>query len=1249
MGATGRIAVGHPVDVSSGVLFNTFLDFALPGALPLSFDRFYSTGLLGGQRGEPLGPGWRHCFQHEFRQTVDGFAYVDSTGAELALEDVGGQFARTGLLRSPQNQLELRGDPNHVELQLYGSDQPTWKLGFARKPSSLDYLLTSIQLNPKVKLTFEYDIRERLVRVTQTRMNRSLRLEYTANDQLASIWFEVAGGRELVARFTFDEHRHLIRVTDRVGEVSAFAYDASGRMVSEARCSGAVYSFRYDVEGRCVYAAGANRHEERTLQYDAARRTTCVTDSHGHVTTYSYNEAGQVTRVLFPLGGEAHYSYDAQARLVSIRGVNKQQRTLEYDDLGRLCAILPPGSALRYTIQYNERHQPTRVTSGADAWSYGFDEEGCCTHFIDPAGQEWSYRYNEYGELVTVRDPLGHEDQRQWGPRGELSAFVTRDGRVWRAGHDSYGRRVSVTDPQGSTSRYTYDRAGNLASVESPDGRTWSYTYDGGGRCTAVKEPGGTMSRARYNACGQVVELIARDGTHRRLEWDTEPGRLLALENARGQRTEWTYDAQGRAVSRRHWDGSVTHHEFDLAANLTALISPTGERYEFDYDAENRLVERRTSDGARTRYEYNGHSRLVKVSALGSEIVYEHDALGRTVAEFHNGVAVRSAYDAMGRRLELNSDLGAHARFDWSPEGLCSAIHHSEGPLRFRHGLLGEELQRILPGGAVFEQAYDRLGRLVEQRLVQPSGAVAEAGWTSPGQLELPIPLRRSFSYDVMGHVAFIDDSSRGWRRFTHDLAGRLQSVQHSTGELELFDYDAAGNRQTAATLADGMASSILEGSLRRSAQGLPMLDIIELSNAGADLSVAISPKGNQTVELQCTGRSLRYEYDGQGRLVRKHVHRNDKVETWSYAWNALGQLVTLTRPDDELWTYEYDAIGRRTAKHGPRGTRRYVWDGLRLLHEMEPSGELTTRLHHPNQPIPVLEQRAGVTHYVLPDQIGSASERVTPDGHVVWAARRGTWGQPVAQVSEGEPGFPGQSYDTESGLYYNHARYYDPELGRYISPDPIGLRGGLNEYAYVPSPVEWMDVLGLTPVTGGPYPWAFQGLDPFLSDGTPDLSNPQNRYVNTDMGKGYKDYKARSFDEDGKGGKCMAVVIFNDPDDPSEPVAFISGHGNPTENTVRANAAIKHTKGDSGNWTHSENQALNYLDKNNVTSATIYVDRPPCSHCQNTLPDTLKKMADSGRNYKVLFYDHERKMYRDFDLGSNIDRTHGTCDGSCP
>lgn len=106
-----------------------------------------------------------------------------------------------------------------------------------------------------------------------------------------------------------------------------------------------------------------------------------------------------------------------------------------------------------------------------------------------------------------------------------------------------------------------------------------------------------------------------------------------------------------------------------------------------------------------------------------------------------------------------------------------------------------------------------------------------------------------------------------------------------------------------------------------------------------------------------------------------------------------------------------------------------------------------------------------GRLYPVITDHLGTPREMLDPDGKIVWSAIYGPWGD-VQSETGGDfkcpVRFPGQWFDEESGLHYNRWRYYDPGMDRFISSDPIGLRGGLNAYRYCPNPINWIDPTGL-------------------------------------------------------------------------------------------------------------------------------------------------------------------------------------------
>ena len=104
-------------------------------------------------------------------------------------------------------------------------------------------------------------------------------------------------------------------------------------------------------------------------------------------------------------------------------------------------------------------------------------------------------------------------------------------------------------------------------------------------------------------------------------------------------------------------------------------------------------------------------------------------------------------------------------------------------------------------------------------------------------------------------------------------------------------------------------------------------------------------------------------------------------------------------------------------------------------------------------------------TFYYLNDHLGTPQLLLDRNGRVVWQGDYHPFGRvdPGITTRDSDLRFPGQRYDQETGLHYNAMRYYDPNLGRYITPDPIGLAGGMNPYIYTGGdPVDWSDPWGL-------------------------------------------------------------------------------------------------------------------------------------------------------------------------------------------
>ncbi|MEE4857779.1 RHS repeat-associated core domain-containing protein, partial [Pseudomonas alliivorans] len=199
------------------------------------------------------------------------------------------------------------------------------------------------------------------------------------------------------------------------------------------------------------------------------------------------------------------------------------------------------------------------------------------------------------------------------------------------------------------------------------------------------------------------------------------------------------------------------------------------------------------------------------------------------------------------------------------------------------------------------------------------------------------------------------------------------------------------------------------------------------------------------------------------------------KWQTFTYdCENRLVKAETLVNSQlHSTGTYQYDSLGRRVAKqsevNGKTEHKRFLWQGLRMLREEQP-GQNSLYIYEPGSyaPLARVDKREGeaenTLYYFHTDQIGTPLEMTDTDGQIVWQATYKAWGSiETLTVNEVEQNlrFQGQYFDEETGLHYNTFRYYDPEVGRFITQDPIGLDGGSNLYQYAPNPLGWLDPLG--------------------------------------------------------------------------------------------------------------------------------------------------------------------------------------------
>jgi RHS repeat-associated protein len=413
-------------------------------------------------------------------------------------------------------------------------------------------------------------------------------------------------------------------------------------------------------------------------------------------------------------------------------------------------------------------------------------------------------------------------------------------------------------------------------------------------------------------------------------------------------------------------------------------------------------------------------------------------------------VTLEHAYNAAGQRVATRTSTGVSVTYERDLMGNVVRVGlPGGGAIERTWDALGREVARTLPGGAHIVCTYDGIGTMTERRVVGPEGVGAERGAGEPawaGRLPRGTTFAEGWVCSPGGELLEHATSDGDQERFAYDAAGRVLSRTAAGEERERYAYEGTGRLVEPA------------GAKREYGPGGRLLS-----------------RGDR-----------QYAYDAEGRRVGARG-----AAATRYEWNGRGMLSAVVLPDGTRVEHTYDTQGRRVLKRVCRPDRtvvetRFVWAGddviqettWRLVPGESPSPLRATTYIHDDAGSPLAHREtrwteAGpvegdwVHHALGPGDLPELL--VAGDGAILARMRATAWGR-----VEADPGarattpwrFPGQYFDEEAGLCYNRYRFYDPEIGLYISADPLGLQGGLGAYEYARgTPFRVADPEGLLPV----------------------------------------------------------------------------------------------------------------------------------------------------------------------------------------
>ncbi len=205
------------------------------------------------------------------------------------------------------------------------------------------------------------------------------------------------------------------------------------------------------------------------------------------------------------------------------------------------------------------------------------------------------------------------------------------------------------------------------------------------------------------------------------------------------------------------------------------------------------------------------------------------------------------------------------------------------------------------------------------------------------------------------------------------------------------------------------------------------------------------------------------YTYDANGNMTSKV----DATGTTQYIWDYENRLKQVIKPSGDSVSYKYDGLGRRVERtlSSDGGWTRFTYDGLNVFLDGNSDGTSKKYINALSIDNKLGQITNNSTQYFLKDHLGSTSNVVDSSGNVTESTTYDAYGKATTNLSTRYQ-YTGREHDDFSGLQYNRARWYDAKLGRFISEDPIGLEGGLNQYRYGNNnPASFRDPTGEVPV----------------------------------------------------------------------------------------------------------------------------------------------------------------------------------------
>lgn len=880
-----------------------------------------------------------------------------------------------------------------------------------------------------------------------------------------------------------------------------YDYDGLGRKVSETTAAGVVTNYHYD-DIKNTLTIGVQKTSadpEKTIksvQYDNTGNVITETDGNGNITTYQYNGFNKVRSVTYAGDGVTipqyvvKYQYDVSGNIKQESYFSNNMTTPDkvdiyiYDNQNRV---------LSKTEETADGKQP--ITT-----SVKYDVNGNERFVTDGNGNITTNTYDQLNRLKTTSITIT-----------SLTGSKTVETTIY--GYDAKGNKTSETDWRGNTTQYAYDYLNRLVLETDAYGKTIEqleyydngaqskscdalnnvtrYFYDKNKRLIETRDPENHITQQTYYLSGNIRTKTDGRGNITTFFYD-EFNNLITVKNAKGQITSYTYDLDNNMLTETDGKGSTTTYEYNCADKVIRKIDNggrTGASGSYSYNPS------KTSS-----YTYYADGSLKTVTDRNGIIInYTYDIHGRKLSETAGTLTISFTYDNNDNQLTMTDSTGTTIRtydeLNRVTSKIVPSITGTTGKSVYVYDIITSmaagcfEESFTDPFGKVTLKIYDKDGRLYKviaagitstytyydngslETLTYSGGSTANYTYYGDNHLETLINKKAdgtvidsySYTYDEAGNMQTKTDS-KGTTSYTYDSLNMLETIKEPDGTLTKYQFDGAGNR-TSETVTKGTDVTVTTYNYT---------DPKDQSTKNRLIGTTTKLNGVIT-------QTVTYSYDNNGNqltsVTTTYVNgKADAPQTVKNTYDELNELVKTVNPGGSTIDNIYNGEGVRTGKATNGVTRRYLYEGDKVVLETDAKGNLIARnIYGTNL---ISRTTAGKTGLYFYNGHGDVTTIInSADGSTLASYYYDEFGN-LTQTTEtfNNPfRYSGYQFDTETKTYYLMCRMYDPETGRFLQEDSYTGKTddplSLNIYTYCHNePIMYDDPTGhfLKEIYGG-------------------------------------------------------------------------------------------------------------------------------------------------------------------------------------